>query len=340
MRLSYSYRMIAIPAGHKYATLALRVTHVTPRSTEPLDLGDDLWVTRELPVALPDHWRGWLGSIHVDELRGANLFLFSHSHADHPGVLDDENEQLKAAVHRLYFALLIAAPYFGHSNSTRMSGAHHDGELDVRNVEPYDDVLSAPGCHGAVLDDATFCLAKQVYDGLAQVEGNGEHDRIWRIVRAFYEALKDYQFGSRIHQLIRCVEGFVFPDEGQTRRQMTSRSELFLGPTQHVLVQTLFDIRSAIEHLHGPARIVNDPNPREADLQLAEYSFKSEALARYCLRRIFTNPNLWPHFTDDTALAAFWALPAAGRAALWGAPMDMAVDFASFSRATAAIQLD
>ena len=332
--------MIEMPAGHKYSTLALRVSHLTLRHTEPLDLGDNLWVTGEMPVALPGHWQTWLGSLKVEELKSNNLFLHSHASANSPGVLDHENEHLNEVVHRLYFATLIAAPYIGHDDGTRMSGAHHEGALDVRQVQPYDDILSAVGCHGAALDDGVFRLAKQIYDGLEQVEGNGEHDRIWRIVRAFYAALQDHQLGSRIHQLIRCVEGFVFPDQGRTRQQMTSRSELFLGPGQHDLIQSLFDIRSAVEHLHGPARIVNDANPRDGNLRLAELCFKSEALARYCLRRLFTTPNLWPHFRDDAALGAFWALPTAARAALWGASMNLAVEFALYNRRTAAIQLD
>ncbi|HEV8363082.1 MAG TPA: hypothetical protein VGQ52_06165 [Gemmatimonadaceae bacterium] len=331
--------MIRIPGNHKYATLALRTDHVTHQWSEPLGLGDDLWITGEMPVALPDHWQTWLGSLRVDKLREANLFLFSHRLAANPAVLDHENERLKEAVHRLYFSLLIAVPYIGHQDGTLMSGAHHDGNLDVRNLQPYDDVLSACGCHGSVLNDALFGLAKQVYDGLVQIEGAGEHSRIWRIIRAFYTALQEHQFGARIHQFVRCIEGFVFPDEGRTRNQMTSRSELFLGPTQHTLIQTLFDIRSAVEHLHGPARVVNDPNPHEADLQLAEYSFKSEVLAHYCLKRLFTTPTLWPQFRDDARLGAFWQLPAPRRAALWGTPLDLGVDFAHFTRYTASLQL-
>lgn len=114
--------MIEIPANHKYATLVLRITHhLTRHVSEPLALGDDLWVTCEMPVALPDHWQTWLGSLRVDELKDANLFLFSHRTAVNPGVLDHENEQLKEAVQRLYFAMLIAAPYIGHDSGTLIS---------------------------------------------------------------------------------------------------------------------------------------------------------------------------------------------------------------------------
>jgi hypothetical protein len=319
--------------------LALRVNHVTRRFTEPLDLGNDLWVTGETPIALPEHWQTWLGSTRVDQLRRTNLFLFSHQHSPTPAVLDHENRDLMETIRRLYFALLIAAPYIGHTDGAMMTGVRQADTLDVRQVQSYDDVLWACGCHGAIIDDAVFQQARQIYDGLVQVEGTGEHDRIWRIVRAFYVALQERQLGARIHQFIRCVEGFVFPTQGNTRAQMTSRSELFLGPTQHTLIQTLFDIRSAVEHLHGPAHVVNDPDPHEADLKLAEYSFKSEVLARYCLRRLFLTPNLWPHFADDTALGAFWQLPSDQRAGLWGAAMNLTADFAHFNRPTASLQL-
>jgi hypothetical protein len=331
--------MFEIPINHKYATLALETNHVKHLFSEPLELGDDLWITGQMPVALPDHWQEWLGSLRVDALKEANLFLFSYRLAAHPSVLDHENELLKAAVHRLYFALLIAPPYIGHAEGSLMTGARHDGKCDVRQVQQYDDVLWACGCHGVALDDAMLKLVKQVYDGLVQVEGNGEHSRIWRIVRAFYGALRENQFGARIHQFVRCVEGFVFPDTGSTRKQMTSRSELFLGPGQHALTQTLFDIRSSVEHLHSPAQVVNNMDPKKAALELSEWSFKSEAVARYCLRRLFTTPSLWPHFADDAALAAFWKLSNSQRAALWGAPMDTAVAFGHYSGYTASIQL-
>jgi hypothetical protein len=252
--------MIEIPPNHKYATLALPVTHhLTRQFTDPLALGDDLWVSGDMPVALPEHWQTWLGSLRVDELKRANLFLLSHRLAAHSGVLDHENEELKKSVHRLYFALLIAAPYFGHDDGTMMTGAHHEGSLDVRNVQQYDDILPACGCHGAPLTDAVLQLAKQVFDGTHPSGG------YWRAQSYVANRARVLRSASgtparrALHQFVRCVEGFIFPDEGKTKKQMTSRSELFLGATQHALMQTLFDIRSAVEHLHGPARVVNDP---------------------------------------------------------------------------------
>jgi hypothetical protein len=331
--------MITIPPAHKYATLALDTNHVDLQFTEPLNLGDDLWVTGELSAGLPEHWQTSLGSLRVDDLKRADLFLMSYRASEHPDVLDAENQRLQEAMQRLYFGLLMAAPFIGHQDGTRLTGARRDADPDVRQVERFEPVLSARGCHGAPLNDVVFRLAKTIADGIANIQGSGEHSRVWRMVRAFYLAMQANEFGNRIHQFVRCVEGFVFPVKAKTEAQMKSRTELFLGPTQHGLMKTLFDVRSAVEHLHGPYRIVHDPDRRRADLRLAELSFKAEALARYCLCRLFTSPDLWPYFADDAALASFWALENDLRQAIWGLPLDLALNFGHFSERTARIQL-
>lgn len=331
--------MIQIPPGHKYATLALHIERLKLQFSDPLQLDANLFATRELPLAMPDHWKTWLGTLRVDELRRANLFLFAHAPSTAPESLNEENKQLAALIHRLYFGLLIAAPYLAHEEGTLMTGVHHNGEVDVREVQPYDRVFLPAGCHGAALDDSLLQEAKRIADGIANLQGTNEHSRAWRIIHAFYAALKSGQFGARLHQFVRCVEGFVLPDIGKTKRQMINRASLFLGAGHGQLVGTLFDVRSAVEHLHDPYSAVTAANASEAELALAEVTYKAEALARHCLQRLFTTAGLWPHFKDDAALRAFWSLGSAQRAAVWGKPMDVSSAFGHYSRRSAAIQL-
>lgn len=82
--------MISILPNHKYATLALNVTRPTFQFTDPLQLEPGLFVTRELPLAMPDHWQTWLGSLRVEELGDANLFLFASAPSSTPTSLDAE----------------------------------------------------------------------------------------------------------------------------------------------------------------------------------------------------------------------------------------------------------
>lgn len=269
----------------------------------------------------------------------ANLFFVAHALSATPEVLDQENEDLCQSVHRLYFGLLIAAPYLGHTEATRMTGVNQAGMVNVRQVSYYDAVPGPPGCRGAGLDDAMLRGAYAAAEGIAALEAGGGHERTWRVIHAFHEGLLSLAFGDRIHQFVRCVEGFVLPETGATRRQFINRSQLFLGPGHEQLLGELFDIRSKVEHLHGPYAAFAAPDRRAADLMLAEWNFKAESIARACLQRLFTTRALWPHFVDDAALSRFWTLTPAVRSGFWGQPSNINATFGHFNTRTATIQM-
>jgi len=120
---------------------------------------------------------------------------------------------------------------------------------------------------------------------------------------------------------------------------MIARSTLFVGSGHEELIGQLFDVRSAVEHLHGPYAAISAPDFKSTQLQLAAFSFKAEAIARYCLSRLFETPSLWAHFKGDDDLRAFWKLSPKERSDNWGPPMDTDELFGHFSVQTAAIQL-
>ena len=45
-------------------------------------------------------------------------------------------------------------------------------------------------------------------------------------------------------------DGLILPDTGKTKQQFKSRTELFIGPSHHELMGDIYDVRSAVEHLH------------------------------------------------------------------------------------------
>jgi hypothetical protein len=330
--------MIEIPPDHKYATLALRVNRLDFQFSDPFNLDRERLVTREFPLSMPDHWQKWLGTIKVDNLSKANLFLFVHTPSRTPEILDGENKRLSDIIHCLYFGLLMSFPYIDHGEGTLLTGVNHNDEIDVREVTPYLAVLSSPGCHGATIDDSHLYLTMKTTDGISKLKGIGEYKRTWRIIHAFYAALKAKELGVRIHQFVRCIEGFILPEIGKTRRQFISRVALFIGSGQDEFLGDLFDVRSAVEHLHGPYKDISAHDRIQKDLLLANLGFKAETITRYCLQRLFTTDTLWSHFKDDEMLEKFWALKPAERERIWGAPIDIKI-FKHFSLKTAKIQL-
>jgi len=327
---------MTIPAGSKYAALAVHTQRVRIEAGDGLEFGEGLHVLGAWPHGVSSHWEKWLGTLKVEELGEANLVFVAHAPATQLDSLNDENEALAYRIQRLYFAFLMAVPYVGHDVGLALGGTYGGDGIDVRSVSEYDRLPVPLGCHGFVADAGTFRLVAELEAALRKIEAEKAYRRLWRVLRAFRAALVADDGGERIHQAVRCIEGFVLPEIGKTRRQFINRGALFLGPGHSELLGKLFDLRSCVEHLHA---IHDQPNTTEQDLALSELSYQAEAIARSCLRRLLLSPALWSHFRDDSALAKFWEAPVEDRQALWGNPEDATALFAPFQIRTAKIQL-
>ena len=106
-------------------------------------------------------------------------------------------------------------------------------------------------------------------------------------------------FLSRIHSDCRCIDGLILPDQGKTRQQFKSRTELFIGAEHHGLMSELYDIRSAVEHLHVDRYL--EPFDRNLRLDLLKKESIVEHVARTSLIKLFliaacllTSPILMP----------------------------------------------
>lgn len=331
---------LVIPDGHKYALLALHVDHLIlhPNIAEPM--ADGFHASLELPFDVPKHWQEWLGSLRTQEVTNANLFLTLSRESDSPGSLDQENLALTKDLERFYFSLLMSVPYIGHPKATMMTGARQGGRVDVRRLETIEAVYCPAGCDGNVLNGACISSALAVAEGIGELQGPGEHSRVWRATNAFYTGLKASQPGDRIHQLVRCVEGFVIPEIGKTRKQVISRARLFVSPHQDDLIGQLFDIRSSVEHLHGPLVAITESNLKAKNLVLARRAYEIESMARHCLATLFLRQQLWPSFRNEPSLSAFWSLEEAERRDLWGDPLDWDTVSSTFDSERVSIQVD
>jgi hypothetical protein len=90
----------------------------------------------------------------------------------------------------------------------------------------------------------------------------------------------------------------------------------------------IYDVRSAVEHLHEDRYL--DNSDRQLRLDLGKKALLVEHIARMALARIVGNSSLWPHFANKAALSAFWALPETERRMIWGDtidPMEALADF-------------
>jgi hypothetical protein len=90
----------------------------------------------------------------------------------------------------------------------------------------------------------------------------------------------------------------------------------------------IYDVRSAVEHLHENRYL--EAFDRETRLDLIKKEAIIEHVARTTLARIIGDSRLWLHFANTASLASFWALPEDERRRIWGDPIDPLEALADF----------
>lgn len=222
-----------IDPGHKYGMLALPSVVTAGDLPARLDLRDGLWAFTELPFGIPEHWQGWIGSLRYRSLDEGDLFLVGGGPSEEPDVLNAENEHYVGCAFDLYLALLVVDHVFVHEDPSRLTGANREGEVDVRSIgqlEPPRWIEGAPFGRVTVaqLEDAATLVP-----AIVELRDSPHFQRLGRSFRAFYRAIRTQSLEEKVHQYLRCVEGFIVPEPGRTLARLRSRTELFLGPGHH-----------------------------------------------------------------------------------------------------------
>lgn len=322
LRMAKGMSQSWIADGEKYALLGLSVK-VTDPNVYALDLAPHFQIIRASDFTIPDEWRGWLGSIRVEEVEACDLFISSKLTSATPDVLDGENILLTNRVWAFYRGLLLSSTFATAHKPVILTGSCRDGEIGLRQQQDLD--VPVPNDFRPYPDVAPddFKQAATIAEQLERLAATRQDSNRWRLNRVLHlytQTRTEQEILERIHQYARCIDGLILCDPGKSAKQFKSRSELFIGPHHHDLMGEIYEVRSAVEHLHEDRYL--DPLTRAVQVGLTKKEAIIEHIARTTLARIVLDDALWPHFTNKTALAAFWAKPAVERHAIWGAPID------------------
>jgi hypothetical protein len=311
-----------IEDGEKYALLGLSVK-ITDPNIARLDLSPHFQIVAGSDFMIPDEWREWLGSIRVEEVEACDLFVAAKVRSATPDVLDGENNLLTNRLWAFYRGLLLSSTFATAHKPVILTGSCRNGEIGLRQQQdldvpipndfrPYPDVA---------LDE--FKRAATIAERLERLAATRQGSNRWRFNRVMHlysQTRAEPDLLERIHQYARCIDGLILCDPGKSAKQFKSRSELFIGPHHHDLMGEIYEVRSAVEHLHEDRYL--DPLLRTTQVDLTKKEAIIEHIARTTLARIALDDALWPYFTRKAALAAFWAKPVAERQAIWGPSID------------------
>jgi hypothetical protein len=123
-----SERVDWIAEGEKYALIGLSVK--VERNTPHGLIAPSLWVVTDAQFQVPSHWKEWLGTVRVEEVEAANLFLLSKIKSERPEVLDGENQSLEHLASLFYLGLLLASPFSTAHKPVILTGSCRNGEVD------------------------------------------------------------------------------------------------------------------------------------------------------------------------------------------------------------------
>ena len=320
-----------VPIHSKFSCVALRSARVGDLGAGLTSLGNDLWSVPKIPFELQDSWKEWLGSLQSKELVGANLCLFAIAHSASPGVLDAENESLRSAVERLFFALVLQGLQY--ERGYILSGAHHEGMIDVRQFTTLRDFHPNPERQPTLITADVLkrspLVAKsieEIFDPVARPgDASPEPKRFRRLRRGFLALLRGYEEGwwdTRLHQFVRAIEALLFLPIGESTKKFAHRSQTFIGATEssHRLLTEMYQLRSCAEHMNPMEKVLQFPEP---DRIAWKRSLESELVASEIYLRLFRIPELLLRFSDDDAISAFWHEPDHVVHAMWGNPLDL-----------------
>jgi hypothetical protein len=318
-----------IDDGEKYALIGLSVK--TEGDIRQGKIAPELWVVTDTRFEFPSHWKEWLGTIRSEEVEGSDFFLLSKIKSAQLGVLDGENQTLQHNVNLFYAGLVFASKFSTRHKPVMLTGSRRDGEVDVRQQNDFDIPVPCVSRGYPALTATDIETGARLAGKIAKIEQkfqDGDDRRFLRILRLYQETRTTADILERVHQYSRCIDGLILPAVGQTKRQFKSRTELFIGPHHHDLMGEIYDVRSAVEHLHEN-RYLGEFD-REVRLDLLKKEMTVEHIARTSIAYIIENPALWPHFANTASLAAFWAMSGADRKTIWGEPINPMLPLADF----------
>ena len=316
---------LPIARGEKYALIAL---DAGTELRDALDLGDGCVALPRGAFELPPHWKEWLGTIKSEAVERASLKLIAKAPSTRPGVLDAENQELQRRVSNLFWGLLAAGKVRVEGAGTLLTGSHGEDGVDVRQVGDMDGVIRVYGVLDDRVTEAHLRRAAMLGKGLGRLFADAAMRRMRMAVNTFLRAASVPHLGDRIHQYVRVVDGLTRVTR-RGRDRFKERCRTFVTPGGLDACYEMYVIRSNVEHFQEPSQDLPPLDRREDLLRGYRRAHEAEALARYCMSRLLENEVLWEHFADDR-VDAFWAKPEAERAAIWGAPLDLAEATADF----------
>jgi len=271
----------------------------TALGASSLTIAPEISLASSLKSLLDPTWEKWLGEIQTNILTQANLNIIHHS-SEPPHSVDSALD----VAYRYYQALLIAKSYESQHPPFCIVGENHGSSSKISRISSMPQPVtypSTPNMH-ALITQSDIETSRAINHALNQIFTTQEYLRLRRGIKSFIASRLGHTYEEKIHGFTRTMESLIFSDTGKSTGQFKSRTEPFVGPKLHSLMETIYNIRSNVEHMHHPFQGI----PPISDIEFEALAVTFEFITRHALVRILTNPQILIQFSDRN-INAFWS---------------------------------
>jgi hypothetical protein len=292
----------------------LAIANVHANINEDTQLSDGTWVLSSVPLTLEEHWTKWIGTLRAEKLRDANLVLLTQ-------------HRLPNYLRKVFFMLQLdgvpeydqAESILGYVNADGTTVNQMSQLAKFGNTRGYvRRPIDLPRIERAVARAVALCSIEMIVNA-------NSFQRFIRGLSVWRDGLLSERGQDRNHQFVRSLEALILPETGETRKNFIHRCQTFAIANQQmpIILGESFDMRCDTEHLQDWQRALQNHEASDRENVAFHRTRQMEKLASFAYARIFDDETLWPHFSEDLALAAFWALRDDERKAVWGSQSDL-----------------
>jgi hypothetical protein len=186
-----------------------------------IELRPGVWVSRGLPTEPQDHWREWLGSLTMRDLKSRALVLTAKSK-------QAQGDALQTDLNLLWYGFLLqGVPDY--KRGFHFAGANEGRGAQIKQFGNLEKSLPTVGLEFG--PQAFFVGSDEVHtagilaERLARVNQKGPNwSRFRRGLYSLFDGGQEWRYqDERLHRFVRSLEALILPARGQTRNQFVRR---------------------------------------------------------------------------------------------------------------------
>lgn len=165
--------------------------------------------------------------------------------------------------------------------------------------------------------------ANDIAQGINEIYSNQQGTKHLRIRKGFQAYINGTLSGSRherIHHFVTAIEALILPTQGKIKKQFKARMRYFAGmdPNTEQLLEDLYDLRSAAEHLNPMLPALHLVREEDRHEVANKRTYQAELLAAFAYKKILTNRDFIAEFESDEQITDIWRKPIRDLQEFWG----------------------